>query len=302
MADQRRGALLGAAAYVAWGFFPLYFPLLEPAGAFEILAHRLLWSLVVMLLLVLALGRTPQLRALLRSRRTFGLLAVAAATVTTNWATYIWGVNNGKVVEASLGYFITPLLTMLLGVLVLRERLRRMQWVALGVAAAAVVVLTVDYGRLPWVALLLALSFGTYGLVKKQAGAGAFESLALETGLVAPFAAAYVVGLGVAGQGHFTTDGPGHALLLASSGIVTAAPLICFGAAANRVPMVTLGLLQYLAPILQFALGVFYRHEDMPAGRWIGFGIVWIALAIFTYEAVAYRRGQLREVVEAAAL
>jgi chloramphenicol-sensitive protein RarD len=191
---------------------------------------------------------------------------------------------------------------MLMGVLILREQLRRMQWVALGIATLAVAVLTVDYGRLPWVALILAISFGSYGLAKKQARAGAFESLALETGLVSPLAAAYIIGLGVTGQGHFTTDGPGHALLFASLGIVTAVPLILFGAAATRVPMVTLGLLQYIAPILQFALGVFYRHEEMSPGRWVGFGIVWVALVIFTYEALAYRRSQLRRAVEAAAV
>ena len=295
--------MLGAAAYLLWGAFPLYWPLLEPAGAFEILGHRLVWSLVVMAVVVVAMRRLPQLLALARDPRTLGLLVLAGITITVNWGTYIWGVNHGKVVETSLGYFINPLVTMLMGVLILRERMRPLQWAAVGVAAAAVVVLTVDYGHLPWVSLILACSFGTYGLAKKQANAGAFESIALETSVVAPFALAYVVGLAATGGGHFTTDGPGHALLFVSSGVVTAIPLICFGAAAVRVPMVTLGLLQYLAPICQFALGVFYRHEAMSSGRWIGFGIVWIALAIFSYDMLANRRrARAREVVEASAI
>lgn len=282
--------LFGVVAYLIWGAFPLYWPLLEPAGAFEILAHRLIWSLVVMTVLVIVLRRTPQFWALVRNRRTLGLLSLAAVTVTVNWATYIWGVNHGRVVETSLGYFVNPLVTMLLGVVVLRERLRRAQWIALGIAAAAVVVLTVDYGRLPWLALLLALSFGTYGLAKKQADAGAFESLTLETAVMAPVALAYVVALALRGQSHFTSEGPGHTALFVSAGVVTAVPLILFGAAAVRVPLVTLGLLQYLAPILQFGLGVLHFHEEMSTGRWIGFGIVWVALAAFTYDSVRARR------------
>lgn len=294
--------MLGVAAYVMWGFFPLYFPLLEPAGAFEILAHRLIWSVVVMTLIVVGLRRVPAVVALARNRRTLGLLAAAGVSVTINWGTLIWAVNNGHVVDASLGYFINPLITMLMGVLILRERLRPAQWAAMGVGVVAVAVLTVDYGRLPWVALVLAFAFATYGLVKKQANAGAFESLTLETMLVAPLALAYAVALGATGEGHFTSDGAGHALLFVSSGFVTVLPLVCFGAAAIRVPLVTIGLLQYLAPILQFALGVFYRHEEMSTGRWAGFAIVWVALAIFTYEAVAHRRRQLREAVEASAV
>ena len=294
MTDQRRGLLLGITAYVLWGGFPLYWPHLEPAGALEILAHRVLWSLVTMGLLVVLLRRTPQFRALFRDRRTFLLLALAAFTITFNWATYIWGVNNGRVVETSLGYFINPLVTVLMGVFILGERLRPLQWMAMAVAGLAVVVLTLDYGRLPWVALVLAFSFGSYGLAKKSANVEAVESLTLETTLIAPFAAVFLVWLTVRGESHFTTDGVGHALLLSTTGLVTAVPLICFGAAAIRVSMVSLGLLQYLAPILQFALGVLYFHEAMPAGRWVGFVMVWIALVIFTVEANAHRRRQLR--------
>ena len=294
MTDQRRGLLLGVAAYGLWGGFPLYWPLLEPAGAIEILAHRVLWSVLTMGLLVVLLRRTGQFRALFGQRRTFLLLAGAAFTITFNWATYIYGVNNDRVVETSLGYFINPLVTVLMGVLILGERLRPLQWAAMGVASAAVVVLTVDYGRLPWVALVLAFSFGTYGLAKKSANVGAVESLALETTLIAPFAAAYVGWLVATGHSNFASHGAGHALLLSSAGIVTAIPLICFGAAAIRVSMVTLGLLQYLAPVLQFGLGVLYFHEDMTSGRWFGFVLVWIALVIFTAEATTHRRRQLR--------
>jgi len=292
--DQRRGLLLGVAAYGLWGGFPLYWPLLEPAGALEILAHRVLWSMLTMGLLVVLLRRVTAVRALLANRRTFLILAVAAFTISFNWATYIYGVNNDRVVETSLGYFINPLVTVLMGVFILGERLRPLQWWAMGVATLAVVVLTLDYGRLPWVALVLAFSFGTYGLAKKSANAGAVESLALETTLIAPFAAMYVAWLVATGHSNFASHGAAHALMLSSAGIVTAIPLICFGAAATRVSMVTLGLLQYLAPIIQFALGVFYFHEDMPTGRWIGFMLVWVALVIFTYEANAHRRRQLR--------
>ena len=294
MSEQRKGLLLGVAAYGLWGGFPLYWPLLEPAGALEILAHRVLWSMVTIGLLVVVLRRTSQLRAIVADRRTFLILAVAAFTITFNWATYIYGVNNGRVVETSLGYFINPLVTVLMGVFILGERLRPLQWWAMGVATLAVVVLTLDYGRLPWVALVLAFSFGTYGLAKKSANVGAVESLALETTLIAPFAAAYIGVLVATGHSNFASHGAGHALLLCSAGIVTAIPLICFGAAATRVSMVTLGLLQYLAPILQFALGVFYFHEDMPTGRWVGFTLVWVALVMFTYEANSHRRRQLR--------
>ncbi len=289
------------AAYGLWGGFPLYWPLLEPAGAVEILAHRILWSMVTMGLLVVAFRRTTQLRAILADRRTFLLLAAAALIITVNWATYIYGVNNERVVETSLGYFINPLVTVLMGVVILGERLRPLQWGALGIASLAVVVLTVDYGRLPWIALVLAFSFGTYGLLKKTANVGAVESLAVETTVVAPLAAAYLGWLIASGASSFGSEGAGHALLLASTGIVTAIPLICFGAAATRVSMTTLGLLQYLAPVLQFALGVFVLDEAMPASRWIGFVLVWVALVIFTVEATNHHRRQLRLTVHASA-
>lgn len=302
MSPSRRGLLFGVIAYVLWGVFPLYWSLLEPAGAVEILAQRILWSVLVLGLLLLAFRRTAQFRALFADRRVFLLLVVAAVTITFNWGTYIYGVTSGRVVETSLGYFINPLVTVLMGVAFLGERLRRAQWVAIVAGVLACVVLTLDYGHPPWIALVLAFSFGTYGLAKKQAGAEAIESLTLETMLLAPFAAAYVGWLVARDQSTFLSEGWGHALLFASTGIITAVPLLCFGAAAIRVSMVTLGLLQYLAPILQFVLGVLWFHEDMSPGRWIGFGLVWLALAIFTVESLRYRRVALRMAAEASAI
>lgn len=294
--EQRTGVALGATAYVLWGAFPLYFPLLDPAGAFEILAHRIVWSLLTLGAVVAVLHKGAGVLRLVRDPRTLGLLAGAAVTICLNWGGYIWGVNNGYVVEAALGYFINPLVTVLLGVLVLGERLRPLQWGALAVGVVAVAVLTLDYGRPPLIALLLAFSFGTYGLLKKKADAPAIESLTLETALVAPIALAFLLWLGATGRGHFTSEGPGHVALMMSAGLVTVVPLVCFGAAAIRVPLTVLGLLQYLAPILQFALGLLYFHEEMPAGRWAGFALVWVALAMFTYEALRFRRRQLRVV------
>ncbi|MDP3893930.1 EamA family transporter RarD [Nocardioides sp.] len=302
MSESRRGFSLGVAAYLMWGAFPLYWPLLEPAGSLEILAHRIVWSVLTMGLLVVVLRRTRQVRAILSDRRITLLLTLGAVVISVNWGMFIYGVTSGRVLETSLGYFINPLVTVLLGVFVLRERLRPLQWAALGLAGLAVVILTVDYGRLPWVALVLAFSFGTYGLIKKVANTGAVESLAFETAVLAPFAGAYVAWLVWQGTSAFGAHGVGHGLLFASTGIVTAIPLICFGAAAIRVSMVTIGLLQYLAPILQFALGILWFHEEMPTVRWIGFVLVWIALMIFTVEAINHRRRQLRLAAEAVAL
>jgi chloramphenicol-sensitive protein RarD len=285
-----------------WGLFPLYWTLLKPAGAHEILAHRVFWSLAVMVALVVVLRRQRSFRAIVADRRTRGFLLVAAVVIAFNWGGYIWGVNNGHVVETSLGYFINPLVTVLMGVFIIGERLRRLQWVAMGIAFVAVVALTLELGRPPWVALVLAFSFGSYGLAKKKANAGAVESLALETLVLAPLALGYLLFLTSQGSSTYTQEGPGHALLLMSTGVITAIPLICFGAAATRVSMTTLGLLQYLAPTLQFALGVFVFHEPMPLPRLLGYVLVWAALAVFTVEAVQHRRRQLRLTAEAAAL
>lgn len=301
MGEGRKGFLLGVAAYGIWGLFPLYWPLLEPAGAVELLSHRVMWSAVTMVALVLLLRRRRTFAALLTDRRKLLLLAAAAVMISVNWGVYIWAVNNENVVEASLGYFINPLVTVLAGVLILRERLRRAQWVALGIAALAVLALTIDHGRPPWVALALAFSFASYGLLKKYADVGAIESLTVETLLVVPAAVAYLVWLGSTGDAQATSGEPWRWALLASSGLVTALPLICFGGAATRVSLTTLGLLQYLTPTLQFLIGVLLYAEPMNPGRWAGFVVIWVALAIFT--ADSYRQRQLTRLrVEASAV
>ncbi|WP_051720525.1 EamA family transporter RarD [Streptomyces sp. NRRL F-2799] len=288
--EHRIGLLNGIAAYGMWGLVPLFWPLLKPAGAMEILAHRMVWSLVFVAVALVFVRRWAWAGELLRQPRKLGLIAVAAAVITVNWGVYIWAVNSGHVVEASLGYFINPLMTIALGVLLLKERLRPVQWAAVAVGFAAVVVLTVGYGQPPWISLCLAVSFATYGLVKKKVGLGGVESLAAETAIQFLPALAYLIWLSTRGDLTFATQGPGHAALLASTGIVTALPLVCFGAAAIRVPLSTLGLLQYLAPVFQFLLGILYFHEAMPPERWAGFALVWLALVLLTWDAMRSAR------------
>jgi chloramphenicol-sensitive protein RarD len=301
VSDRRRGVLLGLTAYFIWGLFPLYWPLLEPAGPVEILANRIVWSLLVVLVLLLAARRWSWIRPLLRDRRRLGLLVLAGFVIAINWGIYIYGVNSGHVVETSLGYFINPLVTVALGVLVLGERLRPVQWTAVGLGTVAVLVLTLDYGRLPWIALLLALSFGTYGLVKKTVGMDPVQSLAVETSALFLPAAVFLVVLQMSGRNTFAAQGPGHAVLLAGTGIVTAVPLLAFGGAANRVPLTWLGIMQYLTPAMQFLLGILVFHEAMPASRWLGFGLVWVGLAVITIDSVWFARRRSADVVPAEA-
>ncbi|MFE6458416.1 EamA family transporter RarD [Streptomyces cinereoruber] len=288
--EGRAGLLYGIGAYAMWGLVPLFWPLLKPAGAIEILAHRMVWSLAFVGLALLVLRRWGWMRELARSPRKLGLITLAAAVITVNWGLYIWSVNAGHVVEASLGYFINPLVTIALGVLVLQERLRPAQWAAVGIGFAAVLVLAIGYGQLPWISLVLAFSFALYGLVKKKVNIGGLESLAAETAVQFLPALAYLVWLGGQGTLAFGSHGAGHTALLAATGLVTAIPLVCFGAAAIRVPLSTLGLLQYLAPTFQFLLGIFYFHEAMPPERWAGFSLVWLALTILTWDALRTNR------------
>ncbi|MFB6825706.1 EamA family transporter RarD [Streptomyces virginiae] len=298
--EQRTGLLYGFGAYGMWGLVPLFWPLLKPSGAVEILAHRMVWSLAVVGLALLALRRWGWIRELLRNPRKLGLTALAASVISVNWGLYIWSVNNEHVVEASLGYFINPLVSIAIGVLVLGERLRRAQWVAVGLSFVAVLVLAIGYGRPPWISLVLAFSFATYGLIKKKLNMGGLESLAAETAVLFLPALGYVLWLGAQGQSTFAAHGVGHALLLAATGLVTAIPLVFFGMAAIRVPLSTLGLLQYMAPVFQFGLGVLYFHEAMPPERWAGFSLVWAALVILTWDALrTARRSRAR--LEAAA-
>jgi chloramphenicol-sensitive protein RarD len=288
--ESRSGLFYGLAAYGLWGVFPLYWTLMEPAGAFELLGHRIVWSAVFMVALVTLLSRRAQVRQVVSSPRTLRLLVIAAVVISVNWGVFIWGVNNGHVVETSLGYFINPLVTVLAGVVVLGERLRRLQWAAVGLAGAAVAGLTLSYGRPPWVALTLAFSFATYGLVRKQASVGAVEGLTVETLLAGPVALAFLVWLQASGDSTAFVDLPVHLLLLASTGVITALPLLCFGAAATRIPLTTLGLLQYVAPTLHLIFGVWVFHEPMPLDRLLGFALIWAGLALFTVDALRHSR------------
>jgi len=290
---DRRGLASGIAAYGLWGLFPLYWPLLKPAGATEILGHRIMWSLVTVLVILAVRRSWRWVREL--TPRTLALLALAAAVIGANWGAFIYAVNTGHTLEAALGYFINPLISVLLGVLVFRERLRPWQWGAIGLGAVAVLVLAVDYGRPPWIALTLACSFGLYGMVKKFADMPSAESLAAESAVLFLPALAYALLLQGQGSAAFGHAGLGHALLLAGSGLVTAVPLMLFNAAAVRIPLSALGMLQYLTPVLQFLIGLLVQHEPMPAGRWIGFLLVWTALVILTADGFrAARRARVK--------
>ncbi len=288
--QDRWGLPLGISAYLLWGGMPLFFPLLAPAGPLEIVAHRIVWSLLFCLIALAALRQLGDFRTALRSPRLLGTFAVAAALIVVNWVVYVYAVLSDRVLDAALGYFINPIVTVLLGVLVLRERLRPVQWVAIGFGAASVVVLSTGLGGLPWISLTLALSFGLYGLVKNRVGrtVAALPGLAVETAVATPFALAYLLWLG--STGTFTGEGTGHALLLMSAGIVTALPLLLFGAAARRLPLSVVGMLQYLAPVLQFLVGLLVFGEHMPPARWAGFALVWVALILLTVDGVRQAR------------
>ncbi|MYT31215.1 MULTISPECIES: EamA family transporter RarD [unclassified Streptomyces] len=299
--DQRAGLAYGVAAYTMWGLLPLYWHLLDAAAPSEILAHRMLWSLPVALVILAALRRWSWIPPLLRQPRRLGLVLVCAVVISLNWFLYIWAVNAGHVLEASLGYFINPLVSIAFGVLVLRERLRPLQWAAVGIGTLAVVVMTVAYGRMPWIALGLALSFATYGLVKKGIRLDGIEGFSAETALQALPALGFLVYLGLHGRSAFVSGGTGQALLLAACGIATAVPLICFGASAVRLPLTTLGMLQYLAPTFQFLLGLTAFHETMPPERWAGFALVWAALAVLTWDALRTARRAAHELAAAGA-
>jgi chloramphenicol-sensitive protein RarD len=280
----------------------LYWPLLEPAGSLEILAHRVVWSLVFVALLLTVTSRWPHFRRIWSDRRLLLILGVASVAVAINWGIFIYGVTHDHVIETSLGYFINPLVTVLLGVFVLGERLRPVQWAALGVGFVAVAILTVDYGRLPIIALGLAFSFGTYGFLKKKANLGAAEGLTMETAMLAPVALIFLVGLQFQGSLTFGHEGLPNALLLALTGVVTAIPLLLFSGAATRLSLTTVGLLQYLGPIVQFILGLFVFHELMTSARWAGFILVWLALVIFTADALSHHRRTIRRSAESVAL
>ncbi|MEU8894265.1 EamA family transporter RarD [Nocardia sp. NPDC048505] len=285
------GVVFGTGAYLIWGLFPAFFGLLAFADAVEVVAQRIVWTLVVVLL-VLAL--TGQLRGLAGiDAKTWRLAAVASFALSLNWGVYVYGVLSGHVVECALGYFINPLVTVAFGVVIFRERLSRAQWAALGLGALAVAVLTVDYGRPPFIALILACSFATYGLVKKVIRLDALRGIAAEGIVAAPFALIFIGYLVFSGRTEFASS-PAHTGLLLATGPVTLVPLLLFAVAAQRVPLSTMGLLQYLTPALQMAWGVAVMHEPMPPSRWAGFALIWAALAIFTTDALRRARNTRR--------
>ena len=290
--ETRRGSAYVLAAYGIWGLFPLYFDALRPAGALEILAHRIVWSLAFCGAVLVVRRDLRWLWPVLRTPRLMLGMLAAAALIASNWGFYVYAVISGQTTEASLGYFLNPIVTVALGVVVLREHLRRPQLVAVVIGALAGVYLTVSAGSVPLLALVLAFSFGLYGLVKVRVGASltAMRGLALETAILTPFALAIIGWTASNGTATFGTLGTGHTLLLASAGVVTAIPLLLFAGAARRVPLVTIGLMQFITPVLQLLVAILVLGEEMTRERWIGFGIVWVALAVLTADMLNRRR------------
>ena len=257
--------------------FPLYWPLLEPANPLEIVSHRAVWTLIFCVIVLAITHALKSTLATFRRPKVAIKLFLASVLISINWLIYIWATNNGHVVEASLGYYINPLIIIAFGVILLKEKMRRLQWVAVSIATVGVIILTVDYGRLPWVALGLALSWGTYGLVKKQLGLGALEGLAIETMIAFIPYCGYLIFIGSTGEGQFG-NGTSLTILLISAGAVTAIPLLLFNGSTTRLPYSTIGLLQYITPTIQFSIGVWVNHEAMPTARWVGFIFIWLAL------------------------
>ena len=298
--EGAKGVIYGVGAYGWWGLMPIYFILLLPANSVEIVANRVLWSVVFCALIITVARGWGNIRKAVTNKRIMGTLAVAGVLIVINWLTYVFAVTTGNTVEASLGYFINPLVSVLIGVIVLKEKLRPLQWAAVGVGFVAVVVLTFSYGKLPWIALVLAFSFGSYGFVKNRVGGkvDAITSLSIETAFLAPVAIAAMLVLTALGQATLTGLGAGHFWLLASSGIVTAVPLLFFGASASRLSMTGIGLLQFMTPLVQFIIAITLLGEPMSLERWVGFTIVWVALAILIADMlISYRKNaRLRSV------
>ena len=293
-----RGTLLGFVAYGIWGLFPLYFDALKPAGAWEILANRILWTLLFCVVVMLVRRDVDWIGPVLRRPRLLGGLAIAAVLIAVNWVVYVAAVVSGNTSEAALGYFLNPLVTVALGVVVLQERLRVLQWVAVAVGAVAAVYLTVAGSRFPWIALVLATSFALYSLTKKKLGESleALHGLTVETLVLAPVAGVTLILVGRQGDLTFGQNGPLHTTLLVLSGVVTALPLLAFAAAARRIPLVRIGLIQFVTPVMQLLCAVLLLGEQMPAERWVGFGIVWVALLVLTTDSLLSVRATRRAV------
>jgi len=298
-----RGVLFGFVAYGLWGLFPLYFDQLASASALEILAHRIVWTFVLSAIAIVVMRQWDNVKYVFANRKVFVTLAIAGVVVAANWGIYVWAVVSDRVVDAALGYFINPLVTVAVAVVALRERLRVAQVIALLIGVAAVVVLIVGYGEVPWVALGLALTFAAYSYAKNRVGpyAKPLVGLGIETTVLAPFAAAFIIYLQATGTGTLVNQGPLHMWLLLLAGVVTAGPLLFFAAAASRIPLSTLGMIQYVTPVFQFVMGVLIYHETMPSARWAGFVLIWCALILLTWDSVhATRKGHASEGVEAA--
>lgn len=287
--EHRKGLLAGLGAYVSWGVFPLYFALLRPAGAWEILSHRILWTAALCALLLVLTRDLRWVVDLARTPARLASVALAGAVIAVNWGVYTLAVLTGHVTEAALGYFLNPLVTVALGVVLLGERLRRLQWVAVAIGAVAAVYLTVSTGSPPWISFALALSFATYSLLKKRLGVtlSPLQSLAGESILLAPVAAVVLARLAAHGQTTWTGHGADHTLLLVSTGVVTAVPLMLFATAATRIPLSTIGLLQFVGPVLQL-LCAFAMGESIPPARWLGFALVWVALVLLSIDMVRH--------------
>ena len=292
--QHRLGATAGFGAYALWGVFPLVFRLLDEVSPVEILFHRIAWSLVVVVVVLALQRRQRELRDLVRHRRSLRVLSLAALFISVNWLTYIWAVNNDHVVDAALGYYVNPLITVAVGVVVLGEELRRAQRVALGFGAAAVAVLTVANGTVPWIALVLACSFAAYGYLKKDADAKALPSLAVETAVLLPISVVGLTVFAVRGELSFTNGTVWRDLLLAGLGVVTAVPLLLFATAATRIPLALLGLLQYVTPTMQLLCGVVILDEGLPPERLVGFVLVWLALTVLATDAIRSERRSRR--------
>ena len=280
------GVVYALCAYLLWGLFPLYFKALSDVPPLQILAHRMLWSLLLLWLALLVRRRWAWLRMLRQKPMILGRFSASALLLAYNWGLYIWAVNNGHVVDASLGYYINPLMSVVVGALVLSERLRAAQWVAVAVAAAGVALMTLQIGRLPWIALTLALSFTVYGLLRKTAPLGSLEGLALETAVLLPLALGFLAWEGAHGADAFSHGGWGLRWLLVAAGPVTAIPLLLFAAAARRIPLSLLGILQYSMPTVVLGLGIWLYHEPFGADRALGFGMVWASVAVYLADAV----------------
>jgi chloramphenicol-sensitive protein RarD len=295
---MKKGILYGLAAYLLWGFFPIYWKFLHNVSALQVIGHRIAWSFLTLIAFVLITRQWNEFRSAAYNGRAIRLYTISSVLLTVNWLVYVWGVNAGFIVETSLGYFINPLLSVLLGVVFLRERLRSIQWLAVALAAIGVIYLTVVYGRLPWIALSLAISFGFYGLVKKLAPLSSLYGLTLETAIVFPVAFVYLLVVEFNGQAAFLHEGITIDLLLAGAGVVTTVPLLLFASAARKIPLSMIGLLQYVAPTIQFLLGVFLYREPFDLSHLVGFSIVWVALVVFWVENLLTNRTPVQPIPE----